>query len=125
VTITKDQAATKLGCPAAEISEVLDTDAGTVFAMADGSSYILVPEDTPDSGGKTGLMYHQPPHDAYTGTFPVYQPLPDESAAIPDESTEQPPGDPEPIAGDGDPGDGSASDPGASPVPVRGKPKAS
>ncbi len=75
MTPTEEQAVAKLGCPIEEIGAVADTDAGVVILMADGSSYIDVPADQPDAEGKTGLMYHDAPHEDYSGTFPVYAPV--------------------------------------------------
>ena len=65
-------AAAKLGVPVAEISDVAASPAGTVIVTTDGVSYIDVPASSPDSEGKTGLMYLSAPGEKYTGSFPVY-----------------------------------------------------
>ncbi len=61
-----------MGVPTTEIKAVEDTAAGIVARMFDGSSYIKVPKDNPDSEGKTGLMYLRAPTEKYNGTFPVF-----------------------------------------------------
>jgi hypothetical protein len=65
-------AAALLGVPVAEISDVATSPAGTVIVTTDGVSYIDVPASSPDSDGKTGLMYLSAPAEKYTGSFPVY-----------------------------------------------------
>ena len=61
-----------MGVPTTEIKAVEDTAAGIVARMLDGSSYIKVPKDNPDSEGKTGLMYLRAPTKKCNGTFPVF-----------------------------------------------------
>jgi hypothetical protein len=117
MTITKEEAAVKLGCPHHEVSGTVDTATGDVIAMADGSSYILVPEDNPDAGGKTGLMYHRLPHEDYSGTFPVYELTAEEAAAIRAESAEVEPEEATTELEEADPAEAET----ASPVPVRAK----
>ncbi len=114
MTLTTDEAASLLGCPAGEIEEIVEAPEGTVITMPDGSSYVDVPADRPDGDGKTGLMYREAPHIDYQGTFPVYTPAPQE--AIPAESTPGPVDPPEPAAIT------APETPAEAPVPVRGKP---
>lgn len=66
------EAAARLGLPVSEIRDVNDSPAGDIVVTTDGVAYIVVPEDNPDSEGKTGLMYLSAPHDRYGDTFPVY-----------------------------------------------------
>lgn len=54
--ISKSAAAALLGIPAREVAEVGNTPAGDVITTRDGVAYVLVPDDTPDAEGKTGLM---------------------------------------------------------------------
>ena len=71
-----------LGMPPSELGDPMDSPGGLVIeSLADGLCYIVVPEDTPDADGKTGLMYLGAPlldgDRVYIGDFPVYAPLPE------------------------------------------------
>jgi hypothetical protein len=71
--VDKHDVAVLLGGADGEIVDFEESPAGLVIQHRDGTSYIHVPDDTPDADGQTGLMFLSPP-DGYKGTFPVYQP---------------------------------------------------
>lgn len=60
---TRD-AADLLGVPAREIGSIASSPAGDVITTTDGTAYIVVPADTPDAEGKTGLMLLAAPSEA-------------------------------------------------------------
>lgn len=66
------EAAARLGLPVTEIRDVNDSPAGDIVVTTDGVAYIVVPDDNPDSEGKTGVMYLAAPHERYADVFPVY-----------------------------------------------------
>lgn len=70
MSVDLESLAQRLGAPEKEILATVETDAGVVAHLFDGSSYIDVPADKPDADGKTGLMYLKAP-SAPTG-FPVF-----------------------------------------------------
>lgn len=116
----KTDAARLLGVPVTEIAEVLDSPAGDLITTADGQTYVHLPDDQPDASGRTGLMFLQPPHDRYVGSFPVYDgtvtvdPGPAEVAPKRRKRTTQPAepttSDQQPTGAAGDAGDGVAGD---------------
>ena len=65
-------AAALMGIPTFEIASIDDSPAGDVVVTTAGTAYIIVPADTPDGDGRTGLMYLSAPHVGYTGPFPIY-----------------------------------------------------
>lgn len=76
-----------LGMKEAEIIDAIDSEAGLVVAIADGTQLIIVPPETPDADGKTGVMFFTAPtlpgDKEYTGDFPVYsQPLETDPADV-------------------------------------------
>lgn len=79
-------AARLLGCKLSEIDRVDSSPAGDVIVTRDGASYVNVPENNPDSEGKTGLMLLAAPSDhpvavvdghSFWNSFPLYR-MPDE-----------------------------------------------
>lgn len=51
----------KLGMPAREIINVVDSDAGRIVTTHDGNKIIIVPADRPDALGQTGPLIYQAP----------------------------------------------------------------
>lgn len=84
-TPSREAARQLLGCADSELVEILDSPAGPVFVMADGTHYINVPADRPDFNGKTGLMFASAPvvnnQYGWVGDFPVYANAPAEITA--------------------------------------------
>lgn len=70
--MTHQEAASLLGVPEREVSDVQDSKHGPVITTTDGVSYILVDSEAPDASGKAGLMYLQKPNPRYEGVFPVF-----------------------------------------------------
>jgi len=80
---TRAGACELLGCSDRELVSIDETPAGVLYHTIDGNALLLVPDATPDFGGKTGLMFaHAPVLDgrAYSGGFPVFTPFPDDEA---------------------------------------------
>lgn len=67
-----NQAVALLSIEPAEVHDVLDSDAGLLIKTKDGSTYIVVGEDSPDAEGKYGVMFLVAPSPKYGGNFPVY-----------------------------------------------------
>ena len=65
-------AAALLGVPVAEVRSVDPSPAGDVIVTIDGVAYVVVPEETPDGAGRSGVMYLAAPHERYGDAFPVY-----------------------------------------------------
>lgn len=65
-------AARALSVNTAEIGSVEDSPAGVIVTTTDGVRYVIVPDDSPDAEGKTGLMFLAAPHENYGGSFPIY-----------------------------------------------------
>lgn len=66
------EAAELLGVPVDEVVDVMDSPGGDVINTTDGNSYIVVPDDRPDSANQVGLMFVSKPHEGYVGPFQVY-----------------------------------------------------
>lgn len=111
--MTKTEAARALSIEEAEVRQVSDSPAGPIVQTTDGVLYVIVPEESPDADGKTGLMFLAAPHPRYNGPFPVYS-QPREAGADEGEPVES--ASTEPVGP-------SASSPGEPPLPPSGNAK--
>lgn len=60
-----------LRLPENEIAAVQDSPAGLIVETTDGNACVVVPPESPDAEGKTGVMFLRLP-EKYQGSFPVY-----------------------------------------------------
>lgn len=72
-TISRIEAAEKLGIPVNEVTDVAASQAGDIIVTNDGQGYIVVPEDNVDAAGRHGVMYLTVP-DNYGDAYSVYSP---------------------------------------------------
>lgn len=72
--MNKSEAAARLGIPEREVLEVTDSKVGTLVQTFDGNTYIVLPDDSPDAKGNTGVLFFVAPHPKYdeANGIPVY-----------------------------------------------------
>lgn len=84
MTITKAEAAARLGIKEREVASAVHAPEGVLITTVAGVVYVDVPADRPDGDGKTGLMFRRLPNPDGVYSFPCFVPVPPPEVGDPD-----------------------------------------